>query len=367
MIPSGQRVQGRVQPGGQVPRHGQQPVRRGPGLAQRQGQLVPGELVHHRGHLPRLRLEPVLGVTPEHLRDGHQLAGRGVRLEPVPGAHQPDQLMISRPAERSHPARRRPPRRRRPPPAGRSPAITSHAIPVPNPAARLADSPGKTRADPACPGPRRPVLAASRASISSAAASRDPGQLLRGQLVLARRRRAGLRIPVLLRGVERVVVLLRTAGPATPPAPPRSSGRGPARRDPRPTRGPREPVPKAWTTSVRQKYCSSNMIPYIVSNYQLFDHISNRNTNVTGEIQRTARGQRAQIVIPNPGALRPHHPPADRQRRQVICPGARLIEEGPDVAGLSSHGLAAMPPVQLRLPGRAIVPGSRGLRVADRH
>src|SRR2546429_454540 len=34
------------------------------------------------------------------------------------------------------------------------------------------------------------------------------------------------------------------AGPATPPAPPRSPGPGPARRDPHPTRGPREPVTK---------------------------------------------------------------------------------------------------------------------------
>ena len=47
MIPSRQRVQRAAEPGGQVPRHGQQPVGRGPGLAQRQGQLVPGELVHH--------------------------------------------------------------------------------------------------------------------------------------------------------------------------------------------------------------------------------------------------------------------------------------------------------------------------------
>ena len=66
-----------VQPaGGQVPRHRQQPVRRGPGLAQRQGQLVPGELVRHPRHLPGLGLEPVLGVTPEHLRDRGQLARR---------------------------------------------------------------------------------------------------------------------------------------------------------------------------------------------------------------------------------------------------------------------------------------------------
>jgi hypothetical protein len=41
-------------------------------------------------------------------------------------------------------------------------------------------------------------------------------------------------------------------------------------------------------------------------------------------------------VIPNPGALRPHHPPAGRQnRRQVyLSRSARLIEKGPDVAGL---------------------------------
>ena len=100
MIPSGQRVQRAAEPGGQVPRHGQQPVRRGPGLAQREGQLVPGELVHHGGHLPRRRLEPVLGVPAEHLRDRHQLAGGHVRLGPVEGAHQPDQLMIGHPAER---------------------------------------------------------------------------------------------------------------------------------------------------------------------------------------------------------------------------------------------------------------------------
>ena len=62
MIPSGQRVQRRAEPGGQVPRHGQQPVRRRPGLAQREGQLVPGELVHHLGHLPGSGSNPSSGL-----------------------------------------------------------------------------------------------------------------------------------------------------------------------------------------------------------------------------------------------------------------------------------------------------------------
>jgi hypothetical protein len=46
-------------------------------------------------------------------------------------------------------------------------------------------------------------------------------------------------------------------------------------------------------------------------------------------------------VIPNPGALRPHHPPQTgmigaRFSRQVyLSRRLRLIEEGPDVAGLA--------------------------------
>ena len=52
--------------------------------------------------------------------------------------------------------------------------MTSSTRPVPNAAALLADSPGNLRAEPGWPGPRRPVLAASRASISSAAAWRIP-------------------------------------------------------------------------------------------------------------------------------------------------------------------------------------------------
>jgi len=52
------------------------------------------------------------------------------------------------------------------------PGSTSSGIPGPNDAAELADSPGKTRAEPGWPGPRRPVVAAFTASSSSAAASR---------------------------------------------------------------------------------------------------------------------------------------------------------------------------------------------------
>ena len=52
------------------------------------------------------------------------------------------------------------------------PGSTSKTIPGPNAAAGLDDSPGKIRAEPGWPGPRRPVLAASTASSSSAAACR---------------------------------------------------------------------------------------------------------------------------------------------------------------------------------------------------
>ena len=45
-------------------------------------------------------------------------------------------------------------------------------------------------------------------------------------------------------------------GPGTPRTPRPLPGRGPARRDPRPTRGPREPVTGAWATTVRKKDCS---------------------------------------------------------------------------------------------------------------
>ena len=59
-------------------------------------------------------------------------------------------------------------------------------------------------------------------------------------------------------------------------------------------------------------------------------------------------------VIPNPGALRPHHPPAERHnRRQILSRSARLIEEGPEVAGLVfSLRWQRCRAVQLRLPGK---------------
>src|SRR5271166_5100785 len=44
------------------------------------------------------------------------------------------------------------------------PGITSSASPMPNAAARLPDSPGKTRAEPGWPGPRRPAYAVIAAS-----------------------------------------------------------------------------------------------------------------------------------------------------------------------------------------------------------
>ena len=71
------------------------------GLAEGEGELVAGELVHHGRHLPGGRLEPVLGVTADNLGDRNELAGRGVGLDPVPRAHQPGQLMISYLAEGS--------------------------------------------------------------------------------------------------------------------------------------------------------------------------------------------------------------------------------------------------------------------------
>ena len=206
MIPPASASRVAAEPGGQVPRHGQQPVRRGPGLAQRQGQLVPGELVHHGGHPPRRRLEPVLGVPPEHLRDRDQLAGGHVRLGPVEGAHQPDQLMIGHPAERiTRPAGvQRGVGGHRQLRAARH-HIPRHPGPEPGrPARRL------TREGPRRPGlPRPPPPRARRIQLQHLIGRRlsDPGQLLRGQLVLPRRRRARFGVPVLLRGVGRVVVL----------------------------------------------------------------------------------------------------------------------------------------------------------------
>ena len=108
------------------------------------------------------------GVTAGQLGDGGELAG--ARRGPRPGPTRTP----PRPAQPRTPRRnRRPrPRRRRLPPGPRSRAARPAASPAPNAAAGLDDSPGKIRAEPGWPGPRRPVVAASTASSSSAAASR---------------------------------------------------------------------------------------------------------------------------------------------------------------------------------------------------
>jgi hypothetical protein len=205
--PVPQRFERAAEPDGEVPGHGQQPVRRRPRLAQGQGQLVPGKLVHHRRHLPWFGLEPVLGVAPEHLGDRDELAGRGVGLDPVPGAHQPGQLMISHPAERvgrAGPAvhrgvcghrQLRAPRRH----------VQRHPDTEPGrPARRLTGERPRRSGLPRTPPPR-----AGRVQRQHLISSRlgDPGQLSGSQLVLAGRRRARLRVPVLLRRVTRVVIL----------------------------------------------------------------------------------------------------------------------------------------------------------------
>src|SRR5207248_5663776 len=45
---------------------------RRPGLTQREGELVAGELVYHGGHLPGGWLEAVLGIAAEQFGDGDQ-------------------------------------------------------------------------------------------------------------------------------------------------------------------------------------------------------------------------------------------------------------------------------------------------------
>jgi len=63
---------------------------------------------------------------------------------------------------------------------------------------------------------------------------------------------------------------------------------------------------------------------------------------VTGEIQRTARGQRAQINDPESGRVTSASPPADRQigiiGARFICPGARALSRKDQASPvLSSH------------------------------
>ena len=199
--PAGQRVQRAGQPGAQVPRRGQQRVGLVPGLAQRQGQLIPGELVHHARHLPRPRLEPVLGVTPEHLRDRDQLAGRRVRLDPVPRARQPDQLLIGHPAERVT----RPAAGHRGVGGHRQLRAARHHVPrhpgaePGRPAIRLAREHPARAGLARTPPPRAGRLQGEHLIGGGLAGLR---QLLAGQLVLPRRRRARFGIPVLLRAAS---------------------------------------------------------------------------------------------------------------------------------------------------------------------
>ena len=119
------------------------------------------------------------------------------------------------------------------------PGSTSRVIPGPNAAAGLARL---TREGPRGAGlARTPPPGGGRPGGEQLIGGRlaDLGQLLSGE---------GLERP---RSPPRRVALvqLAQAGPAMPRTPRPSSGRGPARRDPRPTQGPREPVPEACTTT----------------------------------------------------------------------------------------------------------------------
>jgi hypothetical protein len=80
----------------QVPGQVQQPGGAAAGFGQRQGQLVPGELIPGRRHL-RLALERAARVraAADQLGDGGVLAGGHVSLGPVPGADRPDQLIVA--------------------------------------------------------------------------------------------------------------------------------------------------------------------------------------------------------------------------------------------------------------------------------
>ena len=144
------------QAGVQVPRRARQLIGAEPGLPQRVRDLVRGEL-----RVPGLR------VPPGQLGDDGELAGGGVGLDPVPRAQMPTSSASDTPANRSSSAAASAATA-----SCAQPGSTSKTIPGPNAAAGLDDSPGKTRAEPGWPGPRRPELAASTASSSSAAASR---------------------------------------------------------------------------------------------------------------------------------------------------------------------------------------------------
>ena len=230
----------------------------------------------------------------------------------------------------SHPARRHQPRRRRPRPAGRSPAsrpTPSRCRTRPPGSPTHPETPGPSQPDPApaAPCPRHPARASHR---------RPPRGPLPAPCRSARPAPAAARMirdPSTPAGHQPDRHPGRTAGPATPPAPRRSSGRGPARRDPRPARGPQEPVPKAWTTSVRQKYSSSKMIPYLTPKYQPKRNIPNRNTNVVNEVQGVQQCPMAEISDSGLGhievpllILRPGRKPRDTSAHQPRRPAHSL-------------------------------------------
>ena len=160
------------QPGAERIREAQQGAGVAAGVGQGAGQLIGGEL--------RV-LRP--GIAAAQLGDGGQLAGRGVRLDPVPGAPRPASSASDTPANPSSPPQAASAAAARP----AQPGSTSSAIPGPNPAAGLADSPGNTRdrlARPAPPGSGR----------------LDREELIGGRLLdLGQlRRREGLVIPVVI-------------------------------------------------------------------------------------------------------------------------------------------------------------------------
>ena len=171
------------------------PVRRGPGLAQRAGQLVPGELLRHAGIAPapaRSRPRGYAGTAPR----SRPACGRRRGPRPGPSAHTSPTSSSSATPSNASPVRRRPRRRRRPPPGPRSPA----ARPAPSRAepGRPAGPtrPGRPAPSRRWPGPRRPVVAASTAEqVASAAASRISASSCPSARPDRRRRRLGSRTP----------------------------------------------------------------------------------------------------------------------------------------------------------------------------
>ena len=211
---------GAGQAAGQGLRHADQAVGPRAGLPQRVRDLVTGEL-----------LVQLPGVPPGQLGDGGELAGVRVGLDPVPPAHHPDQLSLRDTGEpavlpRSGVGGDRQLR-------ASWQHVQGHAR-----AERCRRAGRLTGEGPRGAGlTRTPPARAGRLGGEQLIGGRlaDLGELLRGErgeVVPRLRPRRGPR-PA------------RTAGPAMPRTPRPSSGRGPARRDPRPTQGPRKPVPEA--------------------------------------------------------------------------------------------------------------------------